>query len=213
MESAAYFYLCTATKAGDDWNPPRGSSTRHTLCPATMLRSLLVVTSLLLPSLSSADAPPAEDAAAPPADKPALSKLKISALKAILASRGTSCDGCAEKADYVEKAWETRDLPTVSVTPTPPPPPPPASDFSGFGGGGAGGADNFDIDALMAQMNKGKKRIERLKKKMEARGMDTSGIDASSLGSLADGGGIDDEQLIQILASIGGAGKGGWDTP
>jgi hypothetical protein len=130
-----------------------------------------------------------------------LSKMKIPELRAMLTARGIRFDG-AEKRDFIDRVFEVQGDPTVAATPTatptavveeeaaaPPPPPP-----------------DFNYEDIMAKMGSGKKRVERLKKKMLARGMDVSGIDSSVLGGLADGG-MDDEQLIKILASLGNARK------
>lgn len=101
-------------------------------------------------------------------------KLKIKELREALASRGRSCSGCSEKADYVDMFMEVQHLPTR--TPTPPPTPPPY--------------DSAEIEELMRKMkgrqNKGSARIQRVRKTMEARGYDTSGLDGMDLTSFAD---------------------------
>ena len=145
-----------------------------------------------------------------------LTKMKIPELRAMLTARGIRFDG-AEKRDFIDRVFEVQGNPTLTPTPTPtavveaedaaaaPPPPPP--DFTP--------PPDFNYEEIMAKMGSGKKRVERLKKKMIARGMDVSGIDSSILGGLADGGGMDDEQLIKILASLGNArtAEGGAPAP
>jgi hypothetical protein len=50
------------------------------------------------------------------AGRPDFKKMKIKELRAILDDRGAVCRGCAEKADYVERAAEVWDLPIVDKT-------------------------------------------------------------------------------------------------
>jgi len=138
---------------------------------------------------------------------PALKKAKMAELKLFLQNRGLDCEGCAEKSDFVSMVLQHKDDPLVSIsaTATPSFEPPtrdvPPSDFK----------PDFNWADLQAKMEKGKKRIERVKRKMQAKGYDTSKIDANSLGSLADSGSFSDEQLMNILMSI--SGSGGKEAP
>jgi hypothetical protein len=83
--------------------------------------------------------------------------MKISDLKKGLNERGYTCEGCAEKADYVERFLQVQFEPIIATpipSPPPPPPPPPPS------------SSDFDVEKIMAQMQENKKRQERIKRKM-----------------------------------------------
>ena len=136
------------------------------------MRSLVRVCALalLLATVTRAEDP------SPPAllTKDDLKALKIKDLRALLASRGRSCEGCSEKADYVDLALEVQHLPTLAATPTPTPAP----------------MDNEEIERIVRQMKErqsgGGARIARVKAKMAARGMSTAGLDGMDLTSFAD---------------------------
>lgn len=48
--------------------------------------------------------------AAVPVDKQDLNKMTVKQLRQVLARRGVSCDGCIEKADFVKRVEETKDV-------------------------------------------------------------------------------------------------------
>lgn len=136
-------------------------------------------------------------------DKAALRKMKTSELRAALAARGQTCEGCSEKNDFADELFAKQALPTLEATP---PPAPSAAAPAAGGDGGDGAAappPEFNYADIMAKMNAGKSRVERVKKLMAARGMDTSAIDSGMLGSLSDST-MDDEKLIELLSAISG---------
>ena len=49
------------------------------------------------------------------------SKMTTKELKKKLALKGQNCKGCAEKADFVKLAFESQDVPDITVEPIPPP--------------------------------------------------------------------------------------------
>jgi type IV secretory pathway VirB10-like protein len=120
--------------------------------------------------------------------------MKISDLKKGLNERGYTCEGCAEKADYVDRFLQVQFEPIIATPiPSPPPPPPPSS-------------SDFDVEKIMAQMQENKKRQERIKRKMREKGYDESTLDmlSSLSGSLGGGKDMTDDQMMKMMESLAG---------
>lgn len=171
------------------------------------LRLLLLCTSLYSSFAVSSDsaAAPAAGGEAPadaadsasPASAPAplslaeLRALRVPALKAMLAARGQECDGCAEKDDYVALAHATQHLPTATPAPATPAP----------------AAPDVDVEELMRRFNMGKQggggRMARIKRKLEARGLDMSGVNLAGMSGFES---LDDATLERLLETLAGGG-------
>ena len=157
---------------------------------------VLLLLSLVLPRCAAGDALTREE----------LSKMRVPALKAFLAARGQACEGCAEKDDFVALAFDTQALPTLAPPPAATAAPAPAA--AATPGGGGGGADDPDVEALMARFRRergggGGGRLEKIKKRLAARGRDVSKLDLSGLAGFES---LDDATLETLLeAMTGGA--------
>ena len=133
-----------------------------------------------------------EDAAAALQTKEELSKLRIPALKAMLAARGQACEGCAEKDDFVTLAFETQGMPTLAPTATKAPPPPPLP-------------TDINVEELMARFKKGggSGRLEKIKRKLAAKGKDVTNLDLNGLAGFES---LDDATLEKLLEVMAGGG-------
>lgn len=128
----------------------------------------------------------------------ALKKMKVSELKKMLADRGQVCDGCAEKADYVDRVAETQHMPTVV-----PRAPEPKPDDLPPGVRTQGREPPFSIDDIMKQFQHSNERQERIKKMLADRGYDPALAEKMSLSGMGDK--VSDEQAVDMIIRIAGA--------
>ena len=143
----------------------------------------------------------ATDGAAPstaPLTTAELRKLRIPALKEMLAARGQVCEGCAEKHDFVKLVEETQHLPLVekpaAAAPTAAPTGAPADQPPVDPG--------FNVEELLRKYNMGGRlspKFQRVKKRLEKKGIDTSKINFNQFS----GPGFDnlDEKTLENLFS------------
>jgi len=177
----ALFLIITPARASDEAAPPDASAAAAAAADA------------------AADARPPP----PPAlERAELAKLKVKQLHEMLRARGQKCEGCAEKEDLVARVLEVQHLPTLTATPRPPPPPPEEGGAAWPEDGAFPDTPGFDFAKIKQNLFRGQRRIEKVVKKMKKMGLDTSGIDAKSLGGLADSMALTDDQLMSVLMSI-----------
>ncbi len=148
---------------------------------------------------ASASAPPAA-----PLTSAELRKLRIPALKEMLAARGQVCEGCAEKHDFVKLVEETQHLPLVekpaaaaatsTAAPTGAPADKPTAD------------PGFNVEELLRKYNLGGRlspKFQRIKKRLEKKGIDTSKINFNQFSGPGFDN-LDDKTLENLFTSFAG---------
>lgn len=99
------------------------------------------------PAHAEEEAAAADADAETPTEMPNFSKMRVKELRAIVEDRGMQCKGCAEKADYVERAAEVYHLP-IKAAPDP-------VEAKGAAGGEKPPMNDKDVDEMMRQMKDG----------------------------------------------------------
>lgn len=161
---------------------------------------------------AAAAAPAAADGAASTSVPPTapltsaeLRKLRIPALKEMLAARGQVCEGCAEKHDFIKLVEETQHLPLVEK---------PAAAAAATGSAAPTGAPTdkptadpgFDVEALLRKYNLGGRlspKFQRIKKRLEKKGIDTSKINFNQFSGPGFDN-LDDKTLENLFTSFAG---------